>query len=118
MRLHLELSKRHTSAARRRRADRSRLGLPEYLERRELLSANVLNFHNDLQSTGQNLAETILTPANVNASTFGKNATIAVDGQVYAQPLYMENVHITAAANSGTHNTVFVATEQIGRAHV
>ncbi|HUY33751.1 MAG TPA: DUF4214 domain-containing protein [Pirellulales bacterium] len=111
MRLHLDLSKHFAPASRRRRADRSRRRLPECLERRELLSANVLNYHNDLQSTGQNLAETILTPANVNASTFGKIGTIGVDGQVYAQPLYMENVNITAGPNAGAHNTVFVATQ-------
>ena len=30
---------------------------------------------------------------------------------MYAQPLYMENVDITTGANQGTHNVVFVATE-------
>lgn len=47
----------------------------EWLEGRELLSANVLTYHNDLSSTGANLQETVLTPANVNASQFGKLAT-------------------------------------------
>jgi hypothetical protein len=83
----------------------------EWLERRELLSANVLAYHNDPTSTGANLQETVLTPANVNAGQFGRLATVPLDGQVYAQPLNLENVPITSATTNGTHNAVFVATE-------
>jgi hypothetical protein len=83
----------------------------EWLERRELLSANVLTYHNDQASTGANLQETALTPADVNVSQFGKLATVGLDGRVYAQPLYMENVTITAGAGTGAHDVVFVATE-------
>ena len=116
MRLHFDLSRSFAAATGRGRAHRlrSRLSTYESLDRRELLSANVLNYHNDLQSTGQNLNETVLTPDNVSSSTFGKLATIAVDGQVLAQPLYMENVGISAGPNAGRHNTVFVATEHDG----
>jgi fibronectin type 3 domain-containing protein len=60
---------------------------------------------------GVNSNETVLTPTNVNSTTFGKLFATTVDGQVYAQPLYMENVNITTGANQGTHNVVFVATE-------
>jgi hypothetical protein len=56
--------------------------------------------------TGANLNETILTPANVNANTFGKLFTVPVDGESYAQPLYVANLAIAG----GTHNVVFVAT--------
>jgi hypothetical protein len=66
-----------------------------------------LQYHNDLASTGQNLSETALTPANVNASSFGKLFSTSVDGQVYAQPLYVPGLTIGGSA----HNVLFVATE-------
>jgi fibronectin type 3 domain-containing protein len=81
------------------------------LEARETPSVNVLTYHNDNASTGQNLAETVLTPANVNSSTFGKLFTTTVDGQVYAQPLIMTGVNITTGGSQGPHDVVFVETE-------
>ncbi len=60
----------------------------------------------DAQRTGQNRQEFILTPSNVTGSTFGKLFACAVDGEVYAQPLYVANLAIA----TGTHNVVFVAT--------
>ena len=68
----------------------------------------VLTYHNNKARTGLNPSETLLTPANVNASSFGKSFNLSVDGQVYAQPLYVPNLFIP---NKGVHNTVFVATE-------
>jgi len=69
---------------------------------------SVLTYHNDNARTGQNLSETILTPANVNSTTFGLSFTQPVDGYVYAQPLYVSGLGLPAG---GKHNVVFVATE-------
>lgn len=68
----------------------------------------VLTCHNDNTRTGQNLAEMILTPANVNSRDFGKLHSYPVDGLVYAQPLYVKDVNIRG---SGLRNVVFVVTE-------
>ncbi|MDP9007332.1 MAG: chitobiase/beta-hexosaminidase C-terminal domain-containing protein [Pseudomonadota bacterium] len=68
--------------------------------------ANVTTYHNDNARTAQNTLETTLTPLNVNSNQFGKLFTVAVDGNVYAEPLYVSNVNI----RGGTHNVVYVAT--------
>ncbi len=68
---------------------------------------SVLTFHNDNLRTGQNLNESILNTRNVNAQDFGKRVSYPVDGQVYAQPLFVHNVIMR-----GHHyNVVYVATE-------
>src|SRR5262245_24712359 len=68
----------------------------------------VLTFHNDNARTGQNVQETILTPANVNVSTFGRLFDIVVDGRVDAQTLYVPHLSIPS---QGIHNVLYVATE-------
>jgi hypothetical protein len=69
-------------------------------------AADVLTQHNDLSRTGANTSETILTPGNV-ATSFGKLFTDNVDAQVYAQPLYVQNLNISG----GVHNVVYICTE-------
>jgi fibronectin type 3 domain-containing protein len=88
----------------------------ESLEPRRLLSANITNFHYDLSNDGANTNETILTPANVNTSSFGKVFSDTLDGQVYAEPLTVAGVTISNGSNTttgsaGVHDVVFVATE-------
>ncbi len=68
----------------------------------------VVTHHNDNFRSGLNLTETTLTPANVAPSTFGKIATFAVQGYVYAQPLYVPNVPMSGGRIS---NLLIVATE-------
>ena len=68
---------------------------------------DVLTYHNDNARTGQNLNESILTPANVNSTTFGKLNFFSTDGKVDAQPLYLSNLTVAGAL----HNVLYVATE-------
>lgn len=70
--------------------------------------SGMLTWHNDLARTGQNLQETVLTPANINSKTFGKLFSFAVDGQIFGQPLYVYNV---AIPGKGTYNVIYVTTE-------
>src|SRR6266487_6222330 len=70
-------------------------------------SIAVTTHHNDNGRTGANLNETTLTTANVNPQKFGKLFDRQVDGQIYAQILYVSNVNIP---DKGTHNVVYVAT--------
>jgi fibronectin type 3 domain-containing protein len=105
--------------ARRRPIRRSTLLRLEALEARVVPSTDVTAYHqaspvpspSSTIGAGVNSNETILTPANVNSTDFGKLFSTTVDGQVYAEPLYMENVNITTGTNQGTHNVVFVATQ-------
>jgi len=73
-----------------------------------LAQVSVTTYHSDLARTGQNLNEPVLTPANVNLTSFGKLFSYQLDGQVYTQPLYMPNITIP---NNGVHNVVYLATE-------
>jgi hypothetical protein len=68
---------------------------------------SVPTYHNNPRRTGDNIAESTLTPKNVNVQYFGKLFSQAVDGFIYAQPLYQQNVVL---ANQTVHNVVFVAT--------
>jgi hypothetical protein len=67
-----------------------------------------LTWRNDNARSGANSQELALSPATVNSSTFGKLFSCPVDGYIYAQPLYVPNL---AIPGNGTHNVIFVATE-------
>jgi len=67
---------------------------------------NILTGNGNNDRTNSNLQESQLSPATVNPSAFGKLGAFPVDGQVYAQPLYVSGLSISG----GTHNAVFVAT--------
>lgn len=69
---------------------------------------SVLTYHNDNARSGLNPNETLLTPANVNKSQFGKLFTQPVDGIIVGQPLYVPGVAVPGA---GVHNLVYVATQ-------
>ena len=69
--------------------------------------AGVFTYRNDNLRSSINSKEYLLTPSNVNTTSFGKLFTCSVDGSVYAQPLWIPNV----AIGGGTHNVVIVATQ-------
>ncbi len=69
---------------------------------------SVLTQHNDNLRTGANLAESQLNTSNVNLRQFGKLFSRAVDGQIYAQPLYVPGVFLP---NIGKRNVIYVATQ-------
>lgn len=71
-------------------------------------SIDVVTYHYDNLRTGQNTQETILTPANVNSTQFGKLGEFGVVGKVDAQPLYLSNLSIPGGV---TKNVLYVATE-------
>jgi hypothetical protein len=73
----------------------------------QALATDVTTYHNDTQRTGRNLAETILTQANVKSSTFGLLFSAPVDGEIDAQPLYLSSVTISGV----THNVLYAVTE-------
>jgi hypothetical protein len=68
---------------------------------------NVTTYHNDNARDGWYPAETVLTPTNVNATTFGKLTELPVDGLVDAQPLYVSGLSIAGQ----THNVLITVTE-------
>ncbi len=70
-------------------------------------SQDVLTYHNNNSRNGFDNKETMLTPANVNFTTFGKLFTVPADGHVDAEPLYISAVTIGGV----THNLLIVATE-------
>jgi outer membrane protein assembly factor BamB len=68
---------------------------------------DVITYHYRVSRQGLNQLETVLTPANVNSTNFGKIRLLSTDGKVDAQPLYIYRVPIGA----NFHNTLYVVTE-------
>jgi PQQ-like domain len=68
---------------------------------------NVTTYRDDVARTGADTTESVLTPTNVNSSSFGLLRMLTVDGKVDAQPLYLSQLSSAGA----THAVVFVATE-------
>jgi len=64
-------------------------------------------WRNDAQRSGQNAQELALSPATLNSTNFGKLFSCPVDGEIFAEPLYVANLEISG----GMHNVVFVVTE-------
>ena len=71
------------------------------------VQTDAITYHDDVARTGANVTESVLTPANVNSSSFGLLRVLTVDGGVDAQPLYLSHLAIAGT----THDVVFVATE-------
>lgn len=70
-------------------------------------TTDVLTYHYDVMRTGQNLTETLLTPANVTSAKFGLLRKLPADDVVDAAPLVATGVTI----GGSRHTVVFAATE-------
>jgi len=73
-----------------------------------IAQVNVLTFRNDNARTGLNPNELLLSPSNVKTGQFGRRVSHAVDGNVFAQPLYVAAVPMAAG---GLSNIVLVVTD-------
>jgi len=67
---------------------------------------NVLTANGNNDRGNANLQEFQLTPATVTRENFGKIGSYPVDGQIYAQPLYVSGIPVPGA---GTRNLLIVA---------
>jgi putative pyrroloquinoline-quinone binding quinoprotein/putative pyrroloquinoline-quinone-binding quinoprotein len=82
-----------------------------FLPRRSVAQGGLVGiytYHGDIMRTGWNARETLLTQTTVHSPGFGRLWSVKVDGQVYAQPLYVPAVDMGTA---GTHHVILVATE-------
>ncbi len=68
---------------------------------------DVLTANYDNNRTNANLGEFVLTKANVNPTHFGKLYAFAIDGEAYAQPLYVRGVNLP---DGTARNVLYVAT--------
>ncbi|MBE7157635.1 MAG: hypothetical protein INR62_04225, partial [Rhodospirillales bacterium] len=67
---------------------------------------SVTTYKYDNYQSGVNANETVLTPANVKTGSFGLLFSPAIDGQAYAQPLYLSNLTVAGTKR----NVAYVAT--------
>jgi len=67
----------------------------------------LLTQRGDASRSGANTSERVLSPATVGPASFGKLFARTVDGDVYAQPLYVQGVPFAG----GPRNVLVVATE-------
>jgi hypothetical protein len=65
-------------------------------------------FHASNLRDGWNSNETLLTTANVNQNQFGMRYSVPVNGEVYAEPLYVPQVNLGL---QGVHDVLLIATE-------
>ena len=72
-----------------------------------VFGTDVLTYHNDAMRTVQNLTETLLTPQNGNASSFGKLRILPTDGLVDAAPLIVSGISLGGAMR----NVVYAVSE-------
>jgi uncharacterized protein (TIGR03437 family) len=72
-----------------------------------IAQGNVLAANYDNERTNLNLNERLLKPSNVNVLAFGKIGSFPVDGQIYAQALYVAGVQIPG---QGHRNVVYTVT--------
>ncbi len=70
-------------------------------------TTDILTYKYDVSRSGLNATESVLTTANVNATSFGLLRFLPADGKVDAQPLYLAGLSV----NGATHNVLFVASE-------
>ncbi len=70
------------------------------------LPTDVLTQRVNNSRTGIYSSETILTPATVASPSFGRLFSIPVDGDIYAQPLYLTSYSV----GGNMHNVLIVAT--------
>lgn len=68
---------------------------------------NVFTANYDNYRSNANLGEFVLTQANVNPTHFGKLYAFAIDGEAYAQPLYVRGVNLP---DGTARNVLYVAT--------
>ncbi|HEY9137846.1 MAG TPA: hypothetical protein VIM67_06195, partial [Terriglobus sp.] len=68
---------------------------------------DVTTYHYNTMRNGVNAQESILTPATVNSTTFGKVGFFNADGKVDAQPLFLTNLTVGGQA----HNVLYMASE-------